>query len=194
MMPPLSGPKARRVAPEHPLDRDQGEDDEALHQRAQRVLLPHHAPVEQGEAGRGHQQHQRARHQDPRGVAACRSWAARALAGAAGAGPGAGAGAGRRRAGALGQGEASRGASASSKDVAISDQTFATHILLDRESGPSRAHQSALSSRSPVRMRTAVSTGVNEDLAVTDIAGLRRPGEDARHLVRRGCRAPRPRP
>ena len=45
----LVGTERQRVAPQHPLERDQRQDDEALHQRAERVLLPDHAAVEERE-------------------------------------------------------------------------------------------------------------------------------------------------
>ena len=64
----LVRPEGEGVAPEHPLHGDQGEDDEAVHERPERVLLPHHAAVEEREPRRGHQQDERRGHQHPRGV------------------------------------------------------------------------------------------------------------------------------
>src|SRR5262249_62290084 len=63
------GAERETVAPEHPLDRDDRHDDERLHERRERVLLPHHAAVEQRKPGRGHEQHERGRREHPRGVA-----------------------------------------------------------------------------------------------------------------------------
>ena len=57
------------VAPEDPLDRDDRHDDEALHQRAERVLLTHHPAVEEREPRGRHQEHQRAGGQHPGRVA-----------------------------------------------------------------------------------------------------------------------------
>src|SRR5712664_1240780 len=44
---PLVGAERQAIAPEHPLDGDEREDDEAVHQGPERVLLPHHAAVEE---------------------------------------------------------------------------------------------------------------------------------------------------
>ena len=47
---PLVRPESETVAPQHPLDADQAEDDEAVHNGPQRILLPDHPAVEQGQA------------------------------------------------------------------------------------------------------------------------------------------------
>src|SRR5207302_6325387 len=65
----LVGPEGQAVPPEHPLHGDQGQDDEALHDRRERVLLAHHPAIEERQARRRHQQHERRGGQQPRGVA-----------------------------------------------------------------------------------------------------------------------------
>ena len=55
--------ETERVADPDPLQGHQGDEHQALHDRAERVLAPHHARVEQGQA-RGHEQHQACRRED----------------------------------------------------------------------------------------------------------------------------------
>ena len=57
--------ESQAIAHHHPDDRDEAADREGLHQRGQDVLLPHHAGVEQGQAGDGHHQHQGGAGQHP---------------------------------------------------------------------------------------------------------------------------------
>jgi hypothetical protein len=52
--------------PEHG---DQAADREAVHQHGQQVARPHQPAIEQGKARQGHEQHERGRGDDPRGVA-----------------------------------------------------------------------------------------------------------------------------
>ena len=57
--------KGERVSHDCPEDRDQAHHGEALHHGAENVLAAHQSAVEQGQAGSGHQQHQRRRDQHP---------------------------------------------------------------------------------------------------------------------------------
>ena len=52
---PATSPKARAVADQHPLHADDGQGDHAVHHRAEDVLAPDHAAVEQGQPG--HHEH-----------------------------------------------------------------------------------------------------------------------------------------
>ena len=166
-MPPLSGPKARRIAPQHPLHGDEGQDDEAVHEGAERVLLPHHAAVEEREARRRHQQDQRRRGQHPGGVAGVDlGWARARPRGRCRRGVGLG----RLRRGAAGAGGVGR--SLGPRRRPHQDEHARATALITRTVRPLTTTyppwrapwgarcQSALSSRSPVRIRTAVSTGV----------------------------------
>ncbi len=61
--------EGQTVAVDDPQDRHQGGDPKAGHQHREHVLGPHQAPVEQGQAGQSHEQHQSAGHDHPGGVA-----------------------------------------------------------------------------------------------------------------------------
>ncbi len=63
------GPEGKAVSEEHPLQRDDAENGERLHERRQHVLLPHHPAVEEGEAGHGHEEDERGADEYPGGVA-----------------------------------------------------------------------------------------------------------------------------
>src|SRR5205823_6513171 len=60
--------EGQRVAPEYPLDADQPDDDEALHDGGQRVFAPDQAAVEKRQARR-HQEDESTGSQEPRRVA-----------------------------------------------------------------------------------------------------------------------------
>ena len=67
MTPPLVRPERQRVADDHPLDADERDDDEALHDRRQDVLLAGEPAVEEAQPRR-HEEHQGGSRQDPRGI------------------------------------------------------------------------------------------------------------------------------
>ncbi len=58
-----------RVAVEHPRDRDQGRQEEAVHEGRQHVLPADEPAVEERETWYGHHEHERGRGEHPRGVA-----------------------------------------------------------------------------------------------------------------------------
>jgi hypothetical protein len=62
------GPEGQRVAPQHPLDADEAQDEEAVHDRREDVLAPDETAVEEPER-RGHEHDEGGRDQEPRGVA-----------------------------------------------------------------------------------------------------------------------------
>ncbi|MCY1287930.1 hypothetical protein D9M70_369460 [compost metagenome] len=63
------GIEGQAVAVDHPEDADQTGDGEALHHHRQNVLGPHHAAIEQRQAGDGHEQDQCGGGKHPRRVA-----------------------------------------------------------------------------------------------------------------------------
>jgi hypothetical protein len=66
------GAEGERVAEHRPVHADQAHDEDAVHDRAEDVLLPRHAAVEHRESRR-HEEHERRRHQQPGRVAAIQS-------------------------------------------------------------------------------------------------------------------------
>ena len=68
------GVERHAVAVDEPQDGDQAGNGEALHHHGKNVLGAHHAAVEQGQAGNGHEQHQRGGCEHPRRVAGIEDW------------------------------------------------------------------------------------------------------------------------
>src|SRR5207253_8784434 len=58
----------QRVSPEDPLDADERQDEEAVHDRREHVLPADEPAVEESER-RGHEHHEGRGHEEPRGVA-----------------------------------------------------------------------------------------------------------------------------
>ncbi len=61
------GAKGHGIPQQHPLDTDHRDHDQALHESAQHVFAPDHAPVKEGQA-RGHEQDKSGRGQDKGGI------------------------------------------------------------------------------------------------------------------------------